>query len=475
MMKMIIEKLKNFICNNLLLKALSVILAVILWLLVINIDDPQTTTTIKNVRVTIINEEVILDNDEVYDVVSGEMINVKVTGPRTIVDSLDADDFTATADFSELSKTSAVPIDVFVNNTRYESKIQILGKSENVMKLNVEEVIEQEYPVTVEYSSNPAENYIVYKTTPSIAAVKVRAPKSVHKKISKIASIISLTGKETDDFEVNGTLFAYDSENKMINSEGNHITFEESMITVKGVVYYKKNVEIDYELVDNLSGNRFLVDYEVNFKTLDIVGKKEVVDTVEKITIPSQHLVLTDEVTEFEIDLKTFLPEGVYVYGNDGILKLKATTDDTVVKSYSIATEDIGIKKIPEGFEASLPESIEILISVKGERDVMETLNVDELLAYIELTNCVKGDNIVNVKITLPDGCELTNNPKVTVTLTEKKSEESSEHQENNATTTTSQTTTMAPTESETTTKEQTEKTTEEETQVQNVLNQDRR
>lgn len=471
MIKMSIEKLKKFICENLLLKALSIMLAVVLWLLVINIDDPQTTSTIKNIRVTVINDEIILNNNEVYDIVSGEMINVKVTGPRTIVDSLGAEDFTATADFSELSKTSAVPINVFMNNTRYESKIQILGKSENVMKLDVEKVEEKEYPITVEYSSSPAENYVVYKTKPSISVVNVRAPRSVHKKIAKISSIISLTGTETSDFEVGGTLYAYDSDNKMINTEGNHIEFEEPTIKVNGIVYYKKTVEIDFGLVDKLSENKYLVDYSTNLKSIDIVGRKEQLDAIEKITIPSELATLTDDVTEFEIDLKTLLPESIYVYGGDGMYRIKATVEDGVVKNFLVKTEDIGIKKIPDGFEASLPEAVEILITVRGEKDVMETLKVENLLSYVELTGCAKGDNIVSVKVPLPEGVELINEPKVTATLTEKREEDTTTMEETTTTSTTSPTTTMKPTESETTTQMplETETVEEDGTEVQDM------
>lgn len=467
MIKTSFEKFKDMLCENIVLKALSVLLAVILWLLVINIDDPQTTATIKNIKVTVINDEVITGNDEVYDILSGEMINVKITGPRTIVDSLTEEDFTATADFSELSKTNAVPIDVFVNNTRYETKIQIIGQSENVMKLSIEEVTEHEYDVLVEYSSNPAENYIVYKTTPSVSKINVRAPKSVHERISKVSSIISLKGDETTDFEVAGTLYAYDKDNKLINAEGNHITFEETTITVSGIVYYKKTVDVIYEIVNNLSGNRFLVDYAVNFNVVDIVGRKETVDMVEEIIIPSEQCVITDQQTSFEVDIKTLLPEGVYIYGSDGVLKVSASVEDTVRKAFMVGSEDIGIKKIPEGYEASLPEMVEVLFNFKGERELIEKLEVDDISVYVELNECVEGDNTVSVQATVPDGVELTNDPKITVTLTKKKNEETNQ--------TTEATTKEEVTEQETTTPEETVSTETTQADIDNAVNPEER
>ena len=65
------------------------------------------TNVIKELpNVTIINEDAITGQEKVYEIVSGARASVKVTGPRTIIDSLDSKSFRATADLSELAKIS---------------------------------------------------------------------------------------------------------------------------------------------------------------------------------------------------------------------------------------------------------------------------------------------------------------------------------------------------------------------------------
>ena len=50
--------MKTKIFNNLLLKILSVIAAVLLWLVVVNIDDAVTSKPFKNIKVNIIIKNV---------------------------------------------------------------------------------------------------------------------------------------------------------------------------------------------------------------------------------------------------------------------------------------------------------------------------------------------------------------------------------------------------------------------------------
>ena len=54
--------MKKRIFNNWVLKLSSVAIAVVLWVVVYNINDPVDTSTIRNVPVTFINTEAIKDN-----------------------------------------------------------------------------------------------------------------------------------------------------------------------------------------------------------------------------------------------------------------------------------------------------------------------------------------------------------------------------------------------------------------------------
>ena len=64
--------MKDFFTKNIGLKLLSVLLALLLWLTVMNVEDPAVTVTISDVPVQIVNDEVITSRGYRYIIESGE-------------------------------------------------------------------------------------------------------------------------------------------------------------------------------------------------------------------------------------------------------------------------------------------------------------------------------------------------------------------------------------------------------------------
>ena len=104
--------MKDLISKNIGLKLLSVLLALLLWLIVMNVEDPAVTRTIYDIPVQIVNDDVITSRGYRYAVESGEKVDIRVKGRRSVVDGLSADDFVATADFNSVSSMKMVPIEV---------------------------------------------------------------------------------------------------------------------------------------------------------------------------------------------------------------------------------------------------------------------------------------------------------------------------------------------------------------------------
>lgn len=459
-MKISWKTIKDKLCKNVILKVVSLIVAVALWLLVINIEDPQVTTTIKNIPVHILNESAITGNDEAYDILSGETIDIKVTGPRTIVDSLTEEDFTATADFKDLSKTNAVPIDVSVNNTRYESKITISEKSENAMRLSVMALVEKEYEIGVRTNGTVQQGYILYKSTPKESTVVIKAPENVHEQISKVALLLNLTGSENEDFSYLCGVVAYDYGNRQLDTKTNHMTITNPNISVDGVVYYKKTVDINYKVVDNTGSNIIMTEYVASADTIDIVGLKEKLDGIHSIDIPEEKTVLTDDRTEIKIDLNDYLPEGVMVYAEDSMFTVTAKTENIVTKTISIRTGDIGIRNIPDGYEASISNSGNISIVLSGRQTDIDGIDAEKLAPYVDLSSAVVGENHVRVNVILPEEITQKENASVTVVITEKGSREPEDNTTVKVLETDPQPTTPPPTPEVPPTEETTEETT---------------
>ena len=49
--------MKKWLTNNLALKVISILVAMVLWLIVVNIDDPDKTRTFTNIEVQVLNQD----------------------------------------------------------------------------------------------------------------------------------------------------------------------------------------------------------------------------------------------------------------------------------------------------------------------------------------------------------------------------------------------------------------------------------
>lgn len=100
---------KKVLFHNLSIKILSFLGALLVWLFIVNIDDPYKTKSYM-VHVDLTNEDALRSVHKVYEIVEGGTATVRVRGRRSVVDNLDASDIKATADLSELSAVNSVDI-----------------------------------------------------------------------------------------------------------------------------------------------------------------------------------------------------------------------------------------------------------------------------------------------------------------------------------------------------------------------------
>ena len=95
------------------LKLLAFVFAAFLWLIVVNIDNPVSSDTYLNIPVTIINEDIITQEGNVYQVVDEQNVNVTVYAKRQTLQDINTEDIVATADIREMdTDTGLVPIQI---------------------------------------------------------------------------------------------------------------------------------------------------------------------------------------------------------------------------------------------------------------------------------------------------------------------------------------------------------------------------
>ena len=200
--------MKKKLTSKLMLKIVSVIVAFLFWLVIINITDPTTSKTFYDIPVQILNENVITSANQVYDIVDGDTVKVTVKGKRSFVETLKESDFTATADLSELSKVNAVSINVKLNK---ESTSSVdVDWNNAVLKVALEKRITKSFKVEVDYEGELSENYVLGEMTAKPNMIEVSCGESKFKKIDHVGVMVSLKG-QSEDFDSEYSPVLYDA------------------------------------------------------------------------------------------------------------------------------------------------------------------------------------------------------------------------------------------------------------------------
>lgn len=420
--------MKKILTNNFGLKILSLLFAMILWLTVVNIDDPKTTRTISGIPVTILDEEIVVGNSQIYSIKSGNEVTISVTGPRSMVDKMTKDDFLAEAPFSEKSNVDAVPIYVSFRNSKYDKDCEISQKT-MTMKLDIENVIEKTFDISINHVSTLSSAYYLGNEIVNPSTVTVSAPESIINQISEARIDLELLGR-TEDFSVESNVKFYTASGSELNVGNN---FESSLSTTyySADIYQIREVPIKFGYIGNARNGYELVEITAEKATVKIVGPSAA--EVESIVCPDELMNISDatEYISVEADITSLLPKGVYLCNDaDGKIKITAKIEKLITRNYRIPVSEIDKNNIPAGFTAEILEQ-NINLSLTGLQKAHDEFSINDITAYVDLKNTIEGNNEVIVKLNIPGELKVTNEVTVNVKLKKDVNEHESEISEN--------------------------------------------
>ena len=151
-----LKKIFQRITNNFGLKILALIFAAVLWLAVVNIDDPNTTRTFTT-TVSIENSDYLAGIGKYYDIVNNSnTVTFKASGKRSYLERMSNSDFKAVADLEMIENLNRVPIEITAQ--RYGSSITVASKI-YFLELEVEDLISKPFVISMQAEGDVADRH----------------------------------------------------------------------------------------------------------------------------------------------------------------------------------------------------------------------------------------------------------------------------------------------------------------------------
>lgn len=391
------ELFNRVILNNVWYKLLSLVVAVMIWLIVINIADPVTTKTFNGLQVNILNQSAISSINQVYEVVEGSTIDFTVEGKASAVKNLKTSDFTAYADLSQLSPVYATQI---VVKCEKNEDIEI-NTNNKMLRVKLENIATKNVQVTVDTIGEVTDGYYVgdYEVKPNM--VTVSGGESKIKRIDSVKVSVNVDGAKksfSDSYEP----VAYDEDGKIIDSTNftymNNGTIIDS-VKVNMTVYKTKEIPVIVN-VEGTPNSEYVYNggFEFTPQTVNIGGNGRLLKKVNSVTIPVD---IDNAAGTFEsnVDIDDYLPEGVRCVGTNSVVSIRVFLEKIVTKIINFSATDVNLKNLGDEYICDIKsDSTAFSITVQGTESEIAAIDSSNIGAYVDLKGAKKGECFLQIQ-----------------------------------------------------------------------------
>ncbi len=420
--------------NNIGTKLISVLIAFLIWVVVVNGDDPEQTKAF-SVKVTAENADSMLKAGKVYDVVSGDDTTVYVTARRSVLSYLSASDFFVTADLQSINNYTTVPsVPLVVSCTKrgVSIKQEAMRCEPASMKISIEDKVEKTFVMSVVTNGNAANGYELGSTKIIRGdTVVIAGSSSTLNKIDKVIVPVSLSGLSSSE-TLTQTMKIYDKNgDEMTNLDNLEIKTPDGAVLKDGQVKVKVNIwqvkngiSLKIGLVGEVAEGYHITAVTTTPETISLAGSAK---CIEKNWAVFWNVKMRSMYPAFLPVWKRALRLPI-IFRQVRVLKLEKDAASTVsvkvqvekidATTISKPISELNILGQPQNMDMVLTPGDKLSIEVQNPEGSTTILQTADIQATLDLTDYQKAGNyVVPVQIELPEGYSLVNDVTIVVNL----------------------------------------------------------
>lgn len=316
--------MKKNLTKNIPLKIMSVIVGILVWLIVVNVDDPIVTKGFVISDVQIINEayvdqlgEMVMQDD------SENTVRVYITGSRKTVNRITSSDIKAVADLQQAQSTDTDPVMIPITATCSGILAENIRVSPQNLSVHLEKKVTKEFAINVSSGdSKPAQGLEIASLTANPEKVRVTGPESLVGKIDSVSVDVSskVDGIDQDTTITNAELTITDKNQDTLSSNSmSYLKFDNNgKVNVTAKLW---KVRSDIRISAGYTGEPaegYVVDSVTTVpETFSVAGSEEALNNLKlqgnTIYLDSENVDISGKSNDVEkkVNLSELLPDGL--------------------------------------------------------------------------------------------------------------------------------------------------------------------
>jgi len=173
---------------------LAFVLAVIVWVVSVQQENPVQATTLTGVPVEVVNlpETLVFANNGANEIPT---VDVRVRGPRSVIESLSVRDLDASIDLTDARPDRQ---EVIVDVNRKDSSFDIVDKLPEAVVVRLERAVEKDVPVFANVIDSPPFGYTASEPVVEPTSVLISGPQSEVEPVQQAEVTVRLQDANSD-------------------------------------------------------------------------------------------------------------------------------------------------------------------------------------------------------------------------------------------------------------------------------------
>lgn len=410
-----LRKITKRITNNFGLKILAAVFAIVIWLVVVNIEDPEKTKGFV-IPVTIENSGYLTDMGKTYTILNNsDKISFTVTGKRSIIEELSESDFTAVANMENVNdEMTTVPVSVTAS--RYASQIEI-NKRDATLKISVENLKTERYAVQVETKGTPAAYCYIESAVADPKKITITGPESVLSQIATVQASVDVSGAE-EDIATNSKIVLLDKDGNEVPQD--RLTLNRTSVAVDVTVSMGKSVPLKFVTSGTPADGYRFKEAECSSSNVKLVGSSETLASIDELEITGSQMNISGASSNMNVnvDLTKYLPEGVSLASDQSKqVSVTLVIEGKTAKAFAVPIKNITVKNLPSNYQLEFNADT-VTVNLLGYEEDFADINPENITGTIDASSFTPGS--LSAQISIDGDYSVSETPYTSVTVTEK-------------------------------------------------------
>ena len=357
---------------------LSVVLAILFWLYVREVEDPVMDGNVWNVNVELTGESILATQGLAVAEISEDTVDFKVKAPASVLEGLSRKNVTAILDVSKcvagenvLHYTPKVAASVNTDG------ISWVAQSPESITVRVEKLDSKVFNIDFRLMGSVASGYQAGSVAIEPETVTISGPVDQVSQIAKVAAVLEVN-ELSEQYAGNLPLTLYNAKGEVLKDLEVSLDTESVYVVLPVVVV--REIPLSVKLVDGGGAREENTVYKIEPESIIVAGSAEAMDGLIELPLGSIDLskVTGTKVISMPINLQSQL-ENV-----SGITSASVTVTVSGLKTRTLQVENITLRNESTSYQVTVETKVSTVV-IRGREEDLELIDPSQIRIVVDM------------------------------------------------------------------------------------------